>query len=125
MKFKSRWLTTDFHNSNDVRVNILPYLFTPSIAAVIAFKDTHVQKKKLLFWIYCLILVGAAAWGGEDLSRVRCMHITKYKLPGSFVFSCFCTGNLCSQQEDICRLVTFITRKGPGFSAAVVFGGLF
>lgn len=40
MKFKSRWLTTDFHNSNYIRVNILPYLFTPSIAAMTAFKDT-------------------------------------------------------------------------------------
>lgn len=45
MKFKSRWLTADFHNSSDAQVNILPYLFTPSIAARTAFKDTRVQKE--------------------------------------------------------------------------------
>lgn len=122
MKFKSRWLTTDFHNSNDIRVNILPYLFTPPIAAMTAFKDTRVQGEAPSL---NLTSVGAAACGGEGLSRGGCMHITKYKLPGSFVPICFYTGNLCSRQGGICRLVTFITRKGPGFSAAVVFGGLF
>lgn len=127
---KSRWFTCKFSQlESDKRLDILPYLFTPSVSWKEPFQRHTGERKKFHFRFVGLIegmpVLGMEVEEGRVWALSKYIHVSRHKLPASFLFNCYCARNLCSQQWEICRPVTFITRKSPGCYAAVVVSGLF